>query len=67
MLDVPFAHGRCNDADEAGYVGEDVENIVQKLLQASDYDVQKRAERRASFILMRLIKFLAKRKPINHA
>ena len=60
MLDVPFAMADATTLTEAGYVGEDVENIVQKLLQASDYDVQK-AEK-ASFILMRLIKFLAKAK-----
>lgn len=41
MLDVPFAMADATTLTEAGYVGEDVENIVQKLLQASDYDVQK--------------------------
>ena len=41
MLDVPFAMADATTLTEAGYVGEDVENIVQKLLQASDYDVAK--------------------------
>lgn len=41
MLDVPFAMADATTLTEAGYVGEDVENIVQKLLQASDYDVEK--------------------------
>lgn len=41
LLDVPFAMADATTLTEAGYVGEDVENIVQKLLQASDYDVSK--------------------------
>lgn len=41
MLDVPFAMSDATTLTEAGYVGEDVENIVQKLLQAADYDVEK--------------------------
>ncbi len=41
LLDVPFAIADATTLTEAGYVGEDVENIVQKLLQASDYDVEK--------------------------
>ncbi|GAF54172.1 LOW QUALITY PROTEIN: ATP-dependent Clp protease ATP-binding subunit ClpX [Psychrobacter sp. JCM 18900] len=41
LLDVPFAMADATTLTEAGYVGEDVENIVQKLLQASDYDVAK--------------------------
>ena len=41
VLDVPFAIADATTLTEAGYVGEDVENIVQKLLQASDYDVSK--------------------------
>ena len=41
LLDVPFAMADATTLTEAGYVGEDVENIVQKLLQASDYDVGK--------------------------
>lgn len=41
MLDVPFAMADATTLTEAGYVGEDVENIVQKLLQAADYDVQR--------------------------
>lgn len=43
MLDVPFAIADATTLTEAGYVGEDVENIVLRLLQAADYDV-KRAE-----------------------
>lgn len=41
FLDVPFAMGDATTLTEAGYVGEDVENIVQKLLQKCDYDVEK--------------------------
>ncbi|MFB2587377.1 ATP-dependent protease ATP-binding subunit ClpX [Acinetobacter sp. c1-l78] len=41
LLDVPFAMADATTLTEAGYVGEDVENIVQKLLQKSDYNVEK--------------------------
>jgi ATP-dependent Clp protease ATP-binding subunit ClpX len=41
LLDVPFAMADATTLTEAGYVGEDVENIVQKLLQKSDYDIEK--------------------------
>ena len=41
MLDVPFAIGDATTLTEAGYVGEDVENILLKLIQAADYDVKK--------------------------
>ena len=41
MLNVPFAIADATTLTEAGYVGEDVENIIQKLLQKCDYDVQK--------------------------
>lgn len=44
MLDVPFAIADATTLTEAGYVGEDVENILLKLLQAADFDVA-RAER----------------------
>jgi len=44
MLDVPFTMADATTLTEAGYVGEDVENIIQKLLQKCDYDVDK-AER----------------------
>ncbi|MGJ3242905.1 MAG: ATP-dependent Clp protease ATP-binding subunit ClpX [Opitutales bacterium] len=44
ILDVPFAIADATTLTEAGYVGEDVENIVLRLLQAADYDVKK-AER----------------------
>ncbi|MDT9587086.1 MAG: ATP-dependent protease ATP-binding subunit ClpX [Candidatus Arsenophonus melophagi] len=40
-LDVPFAMTDATTLTEAGYVGEDVENIIQKLLQKCDYDVEK--------------------------
>ncbi|URQ62774.1 ATP-dependent Clp protease ATP-binding subunit ClpX [SAR86 cluster bacterium] len=40
-LDVPFAIADATSLTEAGYVGEDVENIIQKLLQNADYDVEK--------------------------
>ncbi len=41
MLNVPFAIADATALTEAGYVGEDVENILLKLLQAADYDVEK--------------------------
>jgi len=41
MLDVPFVMADATTLTEAGYVGEDVENIVQKLLQNCEYDVEK--------------------------
>lgn len=48
-LDVPFAMADATTLTEAGYVGEDVENIVQKLLQAADYDIE-RAQKGIIFI-----------------
>ncbi len=41
MLNVPFVMADATTLTEAGYVGEDVENIIQKLLQNCDYDVEK--------------------------
>ncbi|HMW54672.1 MAG TPA: ATP-dependent Clp protease ATP-binding subunit ClpX [Accumulibacter sp.] len=41
MLDVPFVMADATTLTEAGYVGEDVENIIQKLLQKADYDTEK--------------------------
>ncbi len=41
MLNVPFVMSDATTLTEAGYVGEDVENIIQKLLQKCDYDVEK--------------------------
>ena len=41
FLDVPFAIADATTLTEAGYVGEDVENIIQKLLQSCDYDIEK--------------------------
>ncbi|MBQ1276771.1 MAG: ATP-dependent Clp protease ATP-binding subunit ClpX [Flavobacteriales bacterium] len=49
MLDVPFTIVDATVLTEAGYVGEDVENILTRLLQAADYDVKK-AERGIVFI-----------------
>ena len=49
ILNVPFAIADATTLTEAGYVGEDVENVVLKLLQAADYDV-KRAEKGIIFI-----------------
>lgn len=49
MLDVPFCIADATVLTEAGYVGEDVENILVRLLQASDYDVE-RAQRGIVFI-----------------
>ncbi len=41
LFDVPFTMADATTLTEAGYVGEDVENIILKLLQAADYDVEK--------------------------
>ena len=41
LLDVPFTIADATTLTEAGYVGEDVENIIQKLLQKCDYDVER--------------------------
>lgn len=49
ILDVPLAMADATSLTEAGYVGEDVENILLKLIQAADYDV-KRAERGIIYI-----------------
>ncbi len=49
MLNVPFAMADATTLTEAGYVGEDVENIIQKLLQKCDYDVT-RAQRGIVYI-----------------
>jgi len=49
VLNVPFAIGDATTLTEAGYVGEDVENILLKLLQAADYDLEA-AERGIIFI-----------------
>jgi ATP-dependent Clp protease ATP-binding subunit ClpX len=49
ILDVPFAMADATTLTEAGYVGEDVENIIQKLLQAAEYNVE-RAQRGIVYI-----------------
>ncbi len=49
IIDVPFAIADATSLTEAGYVGEDVENIILKLIQAADYDVEK-AERGIIYI-----------------
>ena len=41
ILDVPFAIADATTLTEAGYVGEDVENIILRLLQNADYDVKR--------------------------
>ena len=41
LLDVPFVMADATTLTEAGYVGEDVENIMQKLLQKCDYEIEK--------------------------
>ena len=49
MLDVPFCIADATVLTEAGYVGEDVESVLSRLLQAADYDVES-AERGIVFI-----------------
>ena len=64
LLNVPFAIADATSLTEAGYVGEDVENILLKLIQAADYDLEK-AEK-GSYILMNLIKLPQKRKSFHY-
>lgn len=49
VLDVPFAIADATSLTEAGYVGEDVENVILKLVQAADYDIE-RAEKGIIYI-----------------
>ncbi len=49
ILNVPFAIADATSLTEAGYVGEDVENIILKLIQAADYDIE-RAEKGIVYI-----------------
>src|SRR5699024_8333150 len=49
VIDVPFAIADATSLREAGYVGEDVENILLKLIQAADYDVD-RAQKGMTYI-----------------
>ena len=44
ILDVPFAIADATTLTEAGYVGEDVENIILRLVQAADYDIAPRRD-----------------------
>ena len=55
ILDVPFCMADATTLTEAGYVGEDVENIILKLLQAADYNVEK--AQRGIITLMKLTRF----------
>ncbi|CAM5350328.1 ATP-dependent Clp protease ATP-binding subunit ClpX [Streptomyces hirsutus] len=66
MLNVPFAIADATALTEAGYVGEDVENILLKLIQAADYDVKK-AE--TGIIYIDEIDKVARkeREPVDHA
>ena len=65
MLNVPFAIADATALTEAGYVGEDVENILLKLIQAADYDV-KRAE--TGIVYIDEIDKIARksREPVDH-
>ena len=50
LLDVPFVIADATTLTEAGYVGEDVENIIQKLLQTCEYDVERAQQRGIVYI-----------------
>ena len=58
MLNVPFAIADAKTLTEAGYVGEDVENILLKLIQAADFDIP--APRSALSMWMRIDKIARK-------
>ena len=45
LLNVPFAIADATTLTEAGYVGEDVENILLKIIQAADYDIERAQNR----------------------
>ena len=60
FLNVPFAIADATTLTEAGYVGEDVENILLKVIQNADYDIETRPNAELS-ILMKLIK--SRKKP----
>ena len=61
ILNVPFAIADATTLTEAGYVGEDVENIILTLLQNADYDIS-HARAAASSISTKLTRFPARRK-----
>ena len=52
MLDVPFAIADATTLTEAGYVGEDVENILLRLIQAADFNIEK-AEKNGDVLVIR--------------
>ena len=66
ILNVPFAIADATSLTEAGYVGEDVENILLKLIQAADYDID--AAERGIIYIDEIDKIVTKiRKSVNYA
>ena len=63
ILDVPFTMADATTLTEAGYVGEDVENIILKLLQAADYNVEK--AQRGIVYMTKLIKLVENQKTLQ--
>ena len=53
-LDVPFAICDCTTLTQAGYVGEDIESVVAKLLQDANYNVEKTQQGSKTYLLIRI-------------
>lgn len=64
-LDVPFAICDCTTLTQAGYVGEDIESVIAKLLQDANYSVEK-AQQGQTLRLHNFMYYIVERKPHTH-